>query len=327
MRFLIVLVLSLFATCFNLPAQAQECAGVAEFGDVPAVPVYSAACLIGAADEGFASYTLPTGPMAGRELSEGEQLEGLLQRRLYTAPEASSTRDVYLNYLNALEAAGYQTIYTCSGAECGSKISLLGKLVIYPPDRRLHNIKDVSDRAFGSFQDEHYLAARSADGAVTVAVYVAFGGASPFAAVANRTIIHLDVLTAAALEDKMIDAAAMAEGIVADGHVAVDNIYFEFGTAKLTLEADPALNEMTKLMGDNPELKVFIVGHTDSVGDYGLNLSLSQERARAVVGALIDRGVSASRIEAAGVGSLSPVASNASDAGRQANRRVELVER
>jgi outer membrane protein OmpA-like peptidoglycan-associated protein len=93
-------------------------------------------------------------------------------------------------------------------------------------------------------------------------------------------------------------------------------------------ESEPALKEIAKLLGQRPDLNVFVVGHTDSVGDVGHNLKLSRARANAVVKALSTRlGVGVGRLEAHGVGQLAPVAPNTTEEGCARNRRVELVER
>ena len=83
---------------------------------------------------------------------------------------------------------------------------------------------------------------------------------------------------------------------------------------------------MAKLLTDNPDLRVFIVGHTDWVGDVAANQALSQDRAASVVAALTDAGIAKDRLAPIGLGIYAPRASNASDAGRALNRRVELVE-
>jgi outer membrane protein OmpA-like peptidoglycan-associated protein len=73
-------------------------------------------------------------------------------------------------------------------------------------------------------------------------------------------------------------------------------------------------------------LSLLIVGHTDNVGGYDANVTLSQRRAEAVFQELTSTyGVAASRLRAVGVGMAAPVASNATDDGRAKNRRVELV--
>ncbi len=320
------------STCFVSPASAQTCSPIVGAEDYPGLPVYDGACLIGGNAGEFAKYPLTIGPIGsgsgGASLAKSESLEGTLTRLLYVAPEGTSATDLMRNYAQGLQASGFVSLFSCEGAECGSKNALLGKKVIYPTNRRLKNIKGISDLAFGGFLDEHYLAVRSKDGATSIAVYVAFNDRSPYPALSQHAIVHLDILTTAALEAKMVSAKQMKEGIGAEGHIAVDNVYFEFGTANLTPEAEPALTQMALLLTDNPELKVYIVGHTDNVGKQEDNLGLSKARADAVVATLLKRdGITKERVIAAGVGALAPVASNGTDAGRQANRRVELVER
>jgi outer membrane protein OmpA-like peptidoglycan-associated protein len=77
----------------------------------------------------------------------------------------------------------------------------------------------------------------------------------------------------------------------------------------------------------DPALKLYVVGHTDNVGLLDANLKLSQARADAVVQSLVTtHGIPAARLRAFGHGPTTPVSSNATDAGRALNRRVELVQ-
>ena len=86
------------------------------------------------------------------------------------------------------------------------------------------------------------------------------------------------------------------------------------------------LKEITKLLKQDPNLNLYVVGHTDNVGKIDYNMQLSSARAEAVVKALITKyGVSRSRLDPHGVGPLAPVASNETEDGRALNRRVELV--
>ncbi len=319
-------VLALFATAAP-PVQAETCPDLPGYAPLEQLPVYDGACLFGADDAGFSRYILPTGPMKGRALSSSEPVEGLLQRRLYVAPEGASPLDVFSNYRDALTALGFESVFECAGRECGSNNALLGKLVIYGADRQLTNLGKASQFGMYIDGDEHFLAARSSDASRHIAVYVARNQTTKITGqAAGRTAVHIDLVTANALESKMIDAAAMVKGITDTGHIAVDNVFFDFGTAVLTPEAEPALAEMAKLLTGNPGLSVLIVGHTDWIGEGEANLALSRARAASVVAALIGRGISADRVIPAGVGMLSPRASNASEEGRRLNRRVELVE-
>jgi outer membrane protein OmpA-like peptidoglycan-associated protein len=123
------------------------------------------------------------------------------------------------------------------------------------------------------------------------------------------------------------NAAALSQSIAATGKAAVYGIYFDTGKSVIKPESDPTLEEIAKLLKNNPQLQVYVVGHTDSVGTLEANLKLSADRADAVVKALVGRGIEAPRLKSAGVGPYSPAASNKTDEGKAKNRRVELVER
>ena len=102
------------------PSFAQ-CPVVAGFGDIPGLPIYAGACLIGAADDGHRSQLLPTGPFA-RAGTPSETVEGTALRRLYAAPAETSAEDMSRNYTDALTAVGYTTKFACSGPSCGRPI-------------------------------------------------------------------------------------------------------------------------------------------------------------------------------------------------------------
>jgi len=100
-----------------------------------------------------------------------------------------------------------------------------------------------------------------------------------------------------------------------------------FDTAAATLKpgADLSLDRLAGYLKTHPQTKVLIEGHTDSRGSEEYNEALSQRRADAVEKALVVRGVSAAAISTIGRGKAYPVATNDTAAGRQQNRRVEIV--
>lgn len=124
------------------------------------------------------------------------------------------------------------------------------------------------------------------------------------------------------------DADALLQEIRLTGKAAVYGIYFDTGKATVKAESAPALAEIEKLLDQHSDMRVFVVGHTDSVGDFDYNIDLSQRRASAVVEALVSQHhIERSRLEPHGVGPLVPVAANTAEDGRAKNRRVEVVER
>jgi len=122
------------------------------------------------------------------------------------------------------------------------------------------------------------------------------------------------------------DAAAFGNDLKATGHVAVYGIYFDTNKSEVKPESKAALEEIAKLMKQDPSLKLKVVGHTDMTGALDANMKLSQARGEAVAQALIGQhGVSPSRLKGYGVGPLAPIATNGTEEGRAKNRRVELV--
>jgi len=140
--------------------------------------------------------------------------------------------------------------------------------------------------------------------------------------------IRIEIIEKEAMKQEVTaDAKFMAEGLSSTGHVAIYGIYFDFNKSDLKPESESALKEIAKLLIGNPNLKVFIVGHTDNVGGIDYNMNLSQARAGAVVQALTKKyKVKPQQMKAYGVGQLAPVAPNKTEEGRAKNRRVELVE-
>lgn len=137
--------------------------------------------------------------------------------------------------------------------------------------------------------------------------------------------IHL-IEKEAMKQDVVADASTMAKCIKDTGKATLYGIYFDIGKSDVKPESQAALKEIAKLMSDDPTLKLYVVGHTDNTGALDMNMKLSQDRATAVVNALVSQySVAASRLKACGDGPTAPVATNDTDEGRALNRRVELV--
>ncbi|WP_018341996.1 OmpA family protein [Cytophaga aurantiaca] len=106
--------------------------------------------------------------------------------------------------------------------------------------------------------------------------------------------------------------------------IVLKNIFFDSGKSTIQATSFSELKKLTELLKNNPTLRVEIAGHTDNIGDETLNQKLSEERAKTVVTYLIQNGISANRLVAKGYGSSQPVGSNATEEGRQKNRRTEM---
>jgi outer membrane protein OmpA-like peptidoglycan-associated protein len=107
--------------------------------------------------------------------------------------------------------------------------------------------------------------------------------------------------------------------------VNIGDVLFETDQATLKPGAALNLNKLVQVLNDHPERNVVIEGHTDSTGDASYNEQLSQRRAESVANFLRNQGVDDNRIMTRGYGQSYPIASNQTQAGRQQNRRVEIV--
>lgn len=105
-----------------------------------------------------------------------------------------------------------------------------------------------------------------------------------------------------------------------------NSVLFEVGKSALNAkESGPYLDRVAELLKNKTQNNVSLEGHADSTGGAQLNQSLSEDRARAVAVALVERGVPKERLQTAGFSFNRPVASNATEDGRRLNRRVEVV--
>jgi outer membrane protein OmpA-like peptidoglycan-associated protein len=109
------------------------------------------------------------------------------------------------------------------------------------------------------------------------------------------------------------------------GRIDLPRIEFELNKAEILPQSLPAMNQLLGLMNKYPTMHIMIQGHTDNTGDSIFNQRLSLERANAVRSWLVNNGVAGSRIESIGYGQMRPISSNATDAGREANRRIEFI--
>ncbi len=103
------------------------------------------------------------------------------------------------------------------------------------------------------------------------------------------------------------------------------HINFASGKSELPAEFLPELQRIARLMKKFPRFVISIEGHTDNVGQAADNKRLSEERANSILEALAAEGVARSRMNAVGWGDSKPVASNNTEAGREENRRVEII--
>lgn len=296
----------------------------AEVPDHPKVSRFAGSEVLAHETQDFDDYLVPLGRQitdAARNpvLEDAERVEGRVTRYTYLAPPGASSIEVFRSYETALTGGGFQTLFSCALADCGSELRR-----IEPYDRELYPYS-----LHGKVQEQRFIAAKHATdtSSVFIAVYVS-EHISPDRKLAGRAVTQVDIVEVGDMETGKVsvDAAAMAASLQTTGRVALYGVYFDVGSDVLTEASDPTLGEIAKLLSNDPGLNLLVVGHTDMTGGLADNLTLSERRAAAVVAALTgSHGIDGSRLDAHGVGPLAPIGSNGTEAGRATNRRVELV--
>ena len=122
------------------------------------------------------------------------------------------------------------------------------------------------------------------------------------------------------LDDRDLSMVPLVKGNTA----TINNLFFDLGKATLKPESGPELKRILQVMTENKSLLIEISGHTDNTGSDEINDKLSLERANAVKDNLLKGGIDTSRIRTKGYGKSKPKADNATEEGRQINRRVEI---
>jgi flagellar motor protein MotB len=136
---------------------------------------------------------------------------------------------------------------------------------------------------------------------------------------------YLTVIAKEAMKQD-ITASSMLDVLNREGHIA---LYINSHTGKSTIkpESKPIIEQIVQMMKANPELNMSVEGHTDNVGAPKSNKALSDDRAKAVVLAIVAQGIGTKRLSALGHGQDKPIADNKTEEGRAKNRRVELVKK
>ncbi len=275
----------------------------------------------------FNEYHIAVGPQTGyKQIDDWISLEGKVYRIYYSVKGGATVSEVYQNYRNSIQRAGFEVLARGLHPERNVKKEVGGNTWMGTAYARNPFPTNTGMKLFtGSSTSAGmgYLAGKLPR--PTGDVYVVLAA---YQYSSDETVVLLDIVEEAPLEDGKItvDADYIAREIEAHGKVALYGIQFDFDKAVVRPESKPNLEAIAGYLQDHPEVSLYIVGHTDMKGTIGYNIGLSERRAQATAEALVNGyGIAAPRLEARGVGPLAPRSNNTSEKGRQLNRRVELV--
>lgn len=298
----------ILAFCNAVVAAQAQTHDIAGARDYPGIGRFQGSWITGYSVKDFDAVRLQAAPFKDGKAADARRLEGRATRIAYRTGPGPSILEVSRNFENQLAKAGFETLLACDADACGG-IPFVENVDALP----------IPQMWVDGFDYRYYAGRKSEGGRETYAAMLVSRNNDAITA-------QLTVAVVGALENKMVDAAAMAKGLGDKGHIALYGIYFDTDKAVLKAESRPTLGEIAKLLTSQPKLSVFIVGHTDNQGAFDHNMNLSRQRAEAVAAALVQTyRIDKARLRTAGVGYLAPVGSNASEDGRALNRRVELV--
>jgi len=319
------------AALIAVAASAAHAADARNCADVGNLKRFEGSAIVMCEKRSFAEYLLPTGRNVAFDFDARKasfastlNLAGRLTQNVYAVPKGPSAAEVFRNYAAELATKGYRILFQAQQSDLGEHLGSYFE----------HNGPGTQIWGYSPDAARYLAAVKEENGARTyLALYVIEyedGYDRGFSPEVGQVMVRLDAIETGELQDHMavVSAAEISTSMAARGRVVLYGILFDFDSAVIKPESGPALDEIGKFLKENPAQKIYVVGHTDNVGGFDLNMHLSKTRAEAVVAALRRiYGIASERLTASGVGLQAPVATNGTEEGRAKNRRVELVPR
>jgi len=324
--------LALFLGAAVIPQASLAQGDMQGASDHPGVPRISDSYIVGYAfsdfDEGFFIDRLVERPNDKTDVMEIRET-GKRTRIVYVVPSRYSNLAIRKNYEEAFSELGQLTEhFECRNETCPGN---LGDAFVWPEPRRIPvtgNPKHFYSSTKYYQNQSYWHATVSANNAnYRVSVYSA---ARPSNKWQGQHFVHLEIVESDTFESTLefVDASEMSAQIETGGRVALYGIQFDFDSTSLKQSSNDTLAEIARALSESPDLALYVVGHTDNEGALDYNRDLSERRAQAVVNRLVAiYGIEEGRLTPAGVGPVSPVATNETEEGKALNRRVELVRR
>ena len=280
-------------------------------------------------DLGISSYALPIAPFDGREIP-ARTFEGFVTRQAWRIEGGGVTPLQLLQPLREeLAASGYTVLFECAERACGGFDFRFNTDVIDAPDmyvdlgdfRFVSAIKGAADAPNAATS---ILISRSTAASYIQIIQIAVDESADISVAKGQEIV---ASTQSGRPPKVaVSSEATAKQLDVGGHIILSDLVFKTGSAELGAGPFASLQNLATYLKANASRRVALVGHTDAEGGLEGNIALSKRRAASVRARLIEaHSVASAQLTAEGVGFLSPVASNLSKEGRDANRRVEAV--
>lgn len=259
--------------------------------------------------------------------AETIKLEGKITNISYSANRKHlevSTLQLYKNYEKALKKLNAEFIFACRNESCFQGDGFGNGLTV---GLWANDIRNLYKGVYLSIHEEF--------GILTAAIPTSGTEKTHIMIVVSADHINgYRNIAISIVEPEILDIEKVGIGspdelqqaIAAQGKIVLEGVYFDHNEASIKAESASTLEIIAAYLKANPDNRFYVVGHTDSSGKYQHNVTLSTNRAQAVLNSLVQTySVNSAKLKAVGIGPVSPAASNADQAGQADNRRVELV--
>lgn len=287
--------------------------------DIPGRPEVT-----GERQEASASLALPSAAWNGSTVPL-DSVPGALSHMAYRSATKAKTTEVAFDLIAQLDTQGFKTELSCNTIACGGF------------DFR-HNI-DLLDppEMFVNLADFHAISARHENGTDAAFVFISrsqellFMQVSHVSTTGEAPSVNTarNFVAATPTEDetkKTPNPMDLAQSLETVGYFVLSDLAFQTGSSNLGEGTFASMTQLGEYLVLNPDVTVALVGHTDAEGSLEGNIALSKRRAGSVREKLLTEfAIDPNRVEAEGMGYLSPVANNRTEDGRDRNRRVEVI--
>jgi len=334
-----LLTTALFFYVTSIFAQGSFCPNVSGANEHPLLSNYMNSCIVGYNEIKFDAITFPAGKITIKGTEKTLTAEGKVIDIIYAIDNAKNATvlEVQRNYEQALKSGGFDIVFSAFGRKnITARRSIRDTYPSFGEVDFMENMQRLKQPnlrfAFSSHNssqnnDYAYFLATGKKGNTkyTMALHIMYNRTSQ-KDLNGHIFVQAKIVEVEAMDTNQVSASSIEEKIENEGKEVFHNILFDFGSDRLKEDSYAVIEVLSQYLKSNTDKSYYIVGHTDNVGSLGANQLLSEKRAKAVLTALISKnGVTPIQVSAHGVGQLSPLAINTTDAGRALNRRVEIV--
>lgn len=282
--------------------------------------------------EAFGSYKIP---VSGFEDGGLQTLwaEGEIRRQAWQIKaDGLTTLQILVPLRDQLQEAGFETVFECEAQDCGGFDFRYATDVMPEPAMHvdLGDYRFLAAQRMGGAKPEYVslvISRTAGRGFVQVIRVGPKTRGAPLVTSSSKGAMRAPVVAGTtSTPDGPLTGLPLIEQLETHGRAVLEDLAFQTGSSTLGEQVFPSLEMLAAYLIDNPNRSIVLVGHTDAEGSLAGNIALSRKRAGSVQSRLTKAlGVPSAQVKADGVGFLSPLTTNLTEAGRELNRRVEVI--